>query len=134
MREGQAILEMAVVLPILALILGGAFAFGPIVYMHLGVQQASFDCAIAAAQSLDGVQGYTQGLYAAEQSFSVFNLRPSRANISVRGDWERGGMVVCEVVYRVPTEAFPFHAVVDLPSTVRYSVAVPPQAIKSEWR
>jgi len=133
-ESGQSILELAIVLPILALLLGAVIALGPLVYMNLATQQASYDCAIAAAQSLDASQGYAQGLYAAQASFSAFNLTPGRADISVRGDWERNGMVVCEIAYRVPTGAFPFHAVISPPSEVRYSVSLPPHAFKSEWR
>ena len=133
-EKGQSILELAIVLPILALLLGAVIALGPLVYMHIATQQASYDCAIAAAQSLDAAQGYAQGLYAAQASFGAFNLTPARADISVRGDWERNGMIVCEIAYRVPTGAFPFHAVISLPSEVRYSVSLPPHAFKSEWR
>ena len=121
-------------LPILAVILGAVVALGPLVYMHLATQQAAYDCAISAAQSLDAEQGYAQGLYAAQASFGAFNLNPARADISVRGSWERNGMVVCEIAFRVPTEAFPFHAVLDPPSLVRYTVAVPPHAFKSVWK
>ncbi len=133
-QRGQAVLELAIVLPILALLLGAVTALGPLVYMHIATQQASYDCAIAAAQSLDEAQGYFQGLYAAQASFGTFNLNPGRADISVRGNWDRNGMVVCEVIYSVPTEAFPFHAVLSPPSVVRYSVSVPPHAFKSIWR
>lgn len=133
-QRGQAILELAIVLPILALILGGVIGLGPLIYMHIATQQAAYDCAIAAAQSLDSVQGYTQGLFAAEASFGAFNLNAGRAGISVRGDWERNGMVACEIIYDVPTEAFPFHAVLSPPAAVQYSVAVPPHAFKSVWR
>lgn len=133
LQRGQAILELAIVLPIMALLLGAVIALGPLVYMHIATQQASFDCAIAAAQSLDAAQGYTQGLYAAQASFGAFNLNPGRADISVRGNWERNGMVVCEIIYRVPSEAFPFHAVLSPPSIVQYSVSLPPHAFKSEW-
>ena len=133
-ERGQSILELAIVLPILALLLGAVIALGPLVYMHIATQQASYDCAVAAAQSLDAAQGYAQGLYAAQASFGAFNLTPARADISVRGDWERNGMIVCEIAYRVPTGAFPFHAVISPPSEVRYSVSLPPHAFKSEWR
>lgn len=133
-QGGQAILELAIVLPIMAMLLGAVIALGPLIYMNIATQQASYDCALAAAQSLDAAQGYTQGLYAAQSSFGGFNLKPGRADISVRGDWDRNGMVICEIIYSVPTEAFPFHAVLSPPSTVRYSVSVPPHAFKSVWR
>lgn len=96
--------------------------------------QASFDCAEAAAQSWDEAQGYTQGDYAAQASLGSFNVNPRRADISVRGDWERNGMVVCEVVYSVPTGAFPFRAVLSPPSAARDSVSLPTHGYKSVWR
>ena len=58
---GQAILEMAIVLPILAVILGAVVALGPLVYMHIATQQAAYDCAISAAQSLDAGAGVCAG-------------------------------------------------------------------------
>jgi Flp pilus assembly protein TadG len=133
-RKGQAILELAIVLPILAVLLAAVIALGPLIYMHIATQQASFDCAVAAAQSLDESQGYMQGIYAAQASFGSFNVNPGRANISVRGNWDRNGMVVCEIAYSVPTGAFPFHAVLSPPSVVRYSTSLPTHVYKSEWR
>jgi hypothetical protein len=133
-EPGQAILEMAVVLPFLALILAAAFAFGPLAYIHIATQQATYDCALAAAQSLNAAQGHFQGDFTARQSLAAFNLDPGRAAIRVAGDWRRGGIVRCETVYQVPTGAFPFHGLVSLPSSIDYTVSLPPQALKSEWR
>jgi hypothetical protein len=132
--KAQAILELAIVLPILAVILAAVVALGPLVYMHIATQQASFDCAVAAAQSLDESQGYMQGIYAAQASFGSFNVNPGRADISVRGNWDRNGMVVCEIAFSVPTGAFPFHAVLSPPSVVRYSTSLPTHVYKSKWR
>jgi Flp pilus assembly protein TadG len=134
LQRGQSIIELAVALPILAVIAAAAIGLGPLVMMHIAVQQASYDCALAAAQSLDDSQGYQQGLAAAEASFRNFNVTPARASIYVNGNWERGGDVVCAVRYQVPVDAFPFQRLIALPDALQYSVYLPTQALKSEWR
>lgn len=133
-QHGQAILEMAVVIPLLALLLAAAFAFGPLVYVKLATQQAAYDCALSAAQSLDGATGRYQGATAAHESFSAFNLQPGRAEIHVFGNWERGGRVTCEVNYHISTGAFPFHGIIPIPDMLGYTVVLPPQSNKSEWK
>ena len=133
-QRGQAIMEMAVVLPLLALLVAASLAFGPLVYLQLAVQQVSYDCALASAQSLDPAQGYLQGVYAAERSLEGFNLNRARAEVSLRGSWERGGAVLCSVDYRVPTGAFPFHGVIELPARMSHAVTLPVQAGKSVWQ
>ena len=132
--RGQAVLEMAVVIPLLALLLAAAIAFGPMIYVRLAVQQAAYDCALSAAQSLDGSRGSYQGAEAARQSFTMFSLQPGRADIHVYGDWERGGAVICDVSYHIAAGAFPFHGLVPIPDTLSHSIELPAQANKSEWR
>jgi Flp pilus assembly protein TadG len=133
-QKGQAVLEMIVVIPFLALLVAAALAFGPLIYMRLAIQQAAYDCAVAAAQSLDAARGMQQGLFAANESFGTFNLNSDRANVQVYGSWDRSGVITCSITYSVPTGAFPFHGLISLPSNINHIVSVPPQTIKSQWR
>jgi Flp pilus assembly protein TadG len=133
-QKGQAVLEMVVVLPFLALLVAAALAFGPLIYMRLATQQAAYDCAVAAAQSLDAARGIQQGLFAANESFGAFNLNGNRANVQVYGSWERSGVITCAISFSVPTGAFPFHGLITIPSQIEHAVSVPPQTIKSQWR
>jgi len=132
--RGQAVLEMAVVIPLLALLLAAVFAFGPLIYVKLAVQQAAYDCALSAAQSLDAATGRFQGAAAAEESLAAFNLQQGRAQTTVSGRWGRTGWVTCEVSCRIAAGAFPFHGLIPLPDSLSHSVTLPPQANKSEWR
>ena len=132
--SGQAVLEMAVVIPLLALLLAAAIAFGPMIYVRLAVQQAAYDCALSSAQSLDGSRGSYQGAESARQSFNMFNLQPGRADIHVHGNWERGGAVTCDVSYHIAAGAFPFHGLVPVPDTISHSLELPVQANKSRWK
>lgn len=133
-ESGQAVLEMVVVLPFLALLVAAALAFGPLIYMRLATQQAAYDCAVAAAQSLDAARGIQQGIFAATESFGAFNLNTGRANVQVYGSWQRSGMITCSVSYSVPTGAFPFHGLISIPSHIDHDVSIPPQSIKSLWQ
>lgn len=133
-EKGSAVLEMAVILPLAAILLSAVLMMGPYVHIGIAARQAAYDCAVSAAQSLDETQGYFQGLAAAQASFAAFRLNPGGAGYSLSGVWERGGAVACTVSYRVPVGAFPLKVVVNLPETVSARVRLPVQAFKSEWR
>jgi Flp pilus assembly protein TadG len=132
--SGQAVLEMAVVIPLLALLLAASFAFAPMIYVQLAVQQAAYDCALSAAQSLDAGTGRFQGTASAEASIASFNMRPERAAVHVSGRGGRSGRVTCLVEYSIAAGAFPFHGLVPIPDTLDYTVTLPVQVNKSEWR
>ena len=132
--RGDAVLEMAVIVPLLALLLSAAVAMGPYVHITFAVRQAAYDCAVAAAQSLDQAQGYSQGTVAARLSFDAYGLASDLAQIDLSGAWERGGMVGCTVTYDIPVENFPLKLVVPLPESYSYTCYLPLQVWHSEWR
>ena len=133
-EKGSAVLEMAVILPLAALLLSAAITLGPYIHIGIATQEAAYDCAVAAAQSLDSTQGYLQGMTAAQDSFTSFRLNPSFAQYSLSGSWERGGMVSCTVGYQVPVDASPLRMVAAMPRVVRSSVHLPVQVFKSQWK
>ncbi len=132
--SGQAVLEMAAVIPLMALLLAAAFAFGPLVYVKIAVQQAAYDCAISAAQSLDSATGMRQGAAAGHRSLGAFSLDPGGADIRVYGDWGRSGSVGCAIRCRIAAGAFPFHGLVPIPESLGHAVTITPQVNKSMWR
>ncbi len=133
-EKGSAILEMAVILPLTALLLAAVISMGPYIHIGIATRQAAYDCAVAAAQPLDATQGYLQGMVAARESFSSFRLNPSSAEYTLSGSWERGGSVSCTIGYRVPTGASPVRMVAPMPEVVQASVHLPVQAFKSIWK
>jgi Flp pilus assembly protein TadG len=132
-ERGTAVMELAAILPFMALLLSAVVAFGPFVHMRIAAQQAAYDCAFSAAQSLDPGQGFLQGMLTGQQSFRSFGLKSANATVLVRGSWGRGGQVTCTVTYLVPA-AFPFKKIVHMPGSVQASVTLPVQQWKSEWR
>ncbi len=133
-ERGTSVLEMAVILPLTALLLAAAITLGPYIHIGIATQQAAYDCAVAAAQSLDASQGYMQGITAAQDSFAAFRLNAAYAEYSLSGSWERGGMVSCTVGYRVPVDASPMRLVAAMPRVVRSTVHLPVQVFKSKWK
>ena len=133
-ERGDAVLEMAAMFPILALFISAMISMGPFIHMKIAVQQAAYDCALSAAQSLDRKQGHMQGVVAAQESFATFGLPYENIGINILGNWERGGQIVCTVSFNIPKGNFPMALVVPLPDSVFASTVLPAQQWKSLWR
>jgi len=127
-------MEMAVILPLLAILASAIITAGPYVRIAIATQQAAYDCAISAAQSLNAEQGYMQGAVAVRQSFETFGLNIGNSTTRVFGNWNRGSNVMCEVSYHVPLGNLPLTQILAMPSTVKYSVTLPAQYFKSKWK
>ncbi len=109
-QDGQALMELALVLTLLMIMIGGVMALGPLTYVRIAVDTASYDCATAAGRSLKPARGAYQGTLAAQETLDGFGLLdPGRAAISVtaQGSWSRGSEVLCTVSYAVPLGQFP---------------------------
>ncbi|WP_448592638.1 hypothetical protein [Thermoflexus hugenholtzii] len=95
MRRGEALLELALVLPVLALMFWGILGL-----MERGrtadlAVWAAYACAAQAAQTPDGAQGLRQGEAAAR---AVLGRRLVDVTVQHDGVW--GGRVVCTVIAR----------------------------------
>jgi Flp pilus assembly protein TadG len=133
-RKGQALIEVALLLGICLIVISGMFLFGPILKYKFAVNRASYDCAVSAMQSLNTKQGLMQGYLAAQESLSAFGVNYGRARIDLKGNWGRGGQVVCTVLYDLPLERMPLAIIVAVPDSVSSSTVLPVQRWKSLWR
>jgi hypothetical protein len=133
LEQGDAILELAAILPLMLLIIAFVLLIGPYPRVIIATNQASYDCAMAGAQSLDMAQGYTQGVLVAAQSFDAFGLDYSNVSVQVFGDWNRGGQVGCTIAYKMPLDTFPMTQVVNVPDSIEHTTVLPVQYYKSEW-
>ena len=102
-EDGQALVELALVLPLFLLLIGGALWFGPQAYAKLASDTMSYDCATAASQSLDASLGVKQGRVAAYETGSGFRIPRANVDIAVipPARWDRGQPVACVVGVRV---------------------------------
>lgn len=116
-----------------AIILAFILLIGPYPRIKIATQQAAYDCAMSAAQSLDAVQGYTQGVITAQKSFARFGLPMDNLEFAVVGSWERGDYVQCTVSYNVPLGNFPMAVVTNMPGVVTGKAVLPVQYYKSTW-
>ena len=98
-EHGQALVELALVLPFFLLLIAGAMWFGPQAYAKLASDTMSYDCATAASQSLDATLGVKQGRVAAYETGRGFRI--PRANVDINvippARWDRGQPVACSV-------------------------------------
>ena len=133
-ERGSAVYEMAVVITLMAILISGIFSLGPFVHISFATRQTAYDCAVAAAQSLDAAQGRMQGEVAGRMTAVSFSMLTGNISFEVAGNWARNGQVVCTATYQIPTGAFPMKMVVQLPSSYSYTVRLPIQIWHSTWR
>ncbi len=129
-HRGQATLEMVLALPAFLALFAIIVTIAPLAHVKFVADQAAYDCAINAAQSLDMARGAIQGRMAALRTLQ-YSRMAARSWVDVRGDWSRSGMVICTVKVQVPTPAF---RLFPIPRVMTAVYTVPAQRNKSEWQ
>ena len=137
-RDGQALFELALALTLLLIMMAGVMAIGPLAYVRIAVDTASYDCVTAAGRSLDAYQGAYQGVRTAEETLDGFGLLdPALVAVSVTtpSDWTRGEDVVCLVSYDVQLERIPLASLVtgEAVRTVSSTAIGRIEQFKSNW-
>lgn len=113
-EKGQALLELALVLPILLLILGGIMEFGRIFHAYLVITGASREGARAAVVGEPYEAARDKALAAAA------SLDEEELNISLApADYTRGDMLTVTVTYRVDLVVPFISALLPDPFTIR---------------
>jgi Flp pilus assembly protein TadG len=136
--DGQALFELALALSLLLVMMAGVMAIGPLSYVRIAVDTASYDCVTAAGRSLDAHQGAYQGVKTAEETLDGFGLlSPSLVGISVTtpNDWTRGEDVVCVVSYDVQLGRIPLASLItgEAVRTVSSTAMGRIEQFKSNW-
>ena len=136
-RDGQALVELALVLPLFLLLIAGAMWFGPQAYAKLASDTISYDCATAASQSLDAAQGMRQGRVAAIETARGFRIPQANVNILVipPSSWDRGRPVSCVASIQVAGFGLPLvSAFFPAPQRVTSRTMLLIEMYKSRWR
>lgn len=134
--RGQALWETAMVLPVLTVMLMGILVFGPLAYVRLAVDAASYDCITAAVEAVsDESQARTQGRIAANQTMEGFRVNPGLVSVHIwaNGEWAPGVQTVCRVSFNVAALNIPWASTFGVPSTVTSETALDVQTHKSDW-
>ena len=136
-KNGQALVELALVLPFFLLLIAGAMWFGPQAYAKLASDTMSYDCATAASQSLDASLGVKQGRVAAYETGSGFRIPRANVDIAVipPSTWDRGQPVACIVGVRVYGGGLPLvSAFFPTPQRVTSRTQLLIEIYKSRWK
>ena len=135
-EHGQALVELALVLPFFLLLIAGAMWFGPQAYAKLASDTMSYDCATAASQSLDATLGVKQGRVAAYETGRGFRIPRANVDITVipPARWDRGQPVACSVGVNVYGGGLPLvSAFFPTPQRVTSRTQLLIEIYKSRW-
>jgi len=107
-ERGQSVIELVLILPLLVAIFAILVFFGRVLYVRLAVEQASFDGARAAIESLNAGRGPDQGYATAYATLQGWRLSPGHGAVRLYyNDWDRGTGLTCRVGYKVRVSDIP---------------------------
>lgn len=137
-EDGQALFETALVLPILMVMLIGVILVGPLAYVRLAIDAASYDCVTQAVEAVSSEsQAHYQGRVAALQTIRGYRINPTHATVNIWADggWDRGARMVCRVSYDFKASKIPGASLLfaggDRRLTSETSLSV--ETLKSDW-
>ena len=146
-EQGQAYVEVLLVLPLYLVLIVGVTYFGRAWYAKIAAEVAAYDAARTAIEAMaggerTGLSGYMpggrqQGVIAARQTLAGFYLNPANADVRVApvDVWGRGQAVRCDVRYRVDLSGVPLIELINADPTLPvWGRAVGQvEAYKSAW-
>lgn len=107
-ETGQALVEAALVLPVLLVVIFGVVMAGRVVHAKIAVQAAAREASRVLATAPSEYQGLAESSERARAVAEGYGLSGDR--LSVRTDangFARGGTAVAEVTYSVPLSGLP---------------------------
>jgi Flp pilus assembly protein TadG len=102
-EEGQAYVELVIVLPIFIILMAAMIYFGRLLYVKLALDMVTYDACRAAVESMDESSGIYQGIVAGRNTILGWSINPTAAQVSVQpqSSWDRGTIVICRASYDV---------------------------------
>jgi Flp pilus assembly protein TadG len=101
-QRGQAIVELAIVVPILLVLAFGVLAVGRVVQADMAVRAVAWEAARAAALANSATQATRQGLVTGLAVAGDYHLRQSGVQLTVdASDYRRGGQILAKARYVV---------------------------------
>ena len=109
-EEGQAYVELLLVLFLILLFVSGILFFGRVLYVGIAVDAAAADAARASVETLNEWRGIPQGIEAAQRTLRGYYLDPGAASIRLAplAGWSYGYPVRSDVSYRTYVGDIPF--------------------------
>ncbi len=112
---GQALVEAALVIPVLLLLTFGVVMAGRVSHDKTAVQAAAREASRALATATSEQEGLAAAVEAARSVADGYGLSPERLTVNVESNgFQRGGTASAEVSYRVPLGDLPLLNRLDL--------------------
>jgi len=107
-QGGQAIVELAIVVPILLLLAFSVLAIGRVIQADMAIRAVAWEAARAGALANSATQAARQGLATGLAVADDYHLRQSAVQLTVDASgYRRGGQVVAKARYVVSLSALP---------------------------
>ncbi|MFN8472166.1 MAG: TadE/TadG family type IV pilus assembly protein [Anaerolineae bacterium] len=107
--DGQALVEVALVLPLLLLLAFGVVAVGRVVQAQIGVSAVTREAARVAALAEEPGAAQAQGMAAGNAAAAGYGLQNGTLRLAVNpGDMARGSRVTAQAAYAISLADLPF--------------------------
>ncbi|HWO73760.1 MAG TPA: TadE/TadG family type IV pilus assembly protein [Dehalococcoidia bacterium] len=121
-ESGQALVEAALVLPVVLVVVFGVVMAGRISHAKVAVQATAREASRSLATAPSEQQGLTDARERGEAVAEGYGLAGERLTLEVSSNgFERGGTATAEVSYRVPLGDLPLLKMVDVTVTSTHS-------------
>jgi len=107
-ERGQALIEVALVLPVLLILAFGVVGVGKVIEAKMGVSAVAREAARAAALANDGDEAWTRGMLRGQDVAAGYGLSNGSLELTVApGSFKRGGAVQAGTRYAVDLASLP---------------------------
>lgn len=126
-ESGQALVEAAIVLPVLLVLVFGVVMAGRVVHAKIAVQAAAREAGRALATAPSEDQGLTEADDAARSAAGGYGLTGDGLSIDLESNgFERGASVTATVSYDIGLGGLPFFGDLDITVSSSHSENVEP--------
>lgn len=126
-ESGQALVEAAIVLPVLLVLVFGVVMAGRVVQAKIAVQSAAREAGRELATAPSEEQGLTAADEAARSAADGYGLSPDGLSVELESNgFERGGTVTATVSYDVGLGGLPLIDALDITVSSSHSEHVEP--------
>jgi Flp pilus assembly protein TadG len=126
-ESGQALVEAAIVLPVLLTLVFGVVMAGRVVHAKIAVQAAAREASRTLATAPSEEQGLTDANDAARAAANGYGLSGDGLSVDLDANgFERGGTVTATVGYSVGLGGLPLFGAVDIDVSSSHSEQVDP--------
>jgi hypothetical protein len=131
-ERGQALVEVALVVPVLLLLAFGVVGAGRVVHAQMGVAGVAREAARSAALADSAEEARARGTARGQDAAAGYRLGNGSLRLAVDpGGFERGGRVLAEAAYEVALDDLPLLGWARVPVRSQHAERV--ERFRSRW-